>query len=245
MYHIHTHTLKYHKFQPVYSFLSHVSDHREQEGVIYKDDSEDDEDYVWADHFEPIEERSFGETEATNVGDEESPISDEPDPCDYVYSNLSDDVHVLKHVVDCKKCGAKRFQYEMKGFCCRDGQVKLAEQETPPELMRLWTSFDDDARHFCDNSRWLNDHFSFTSLYCSLDQDTMDSRKHPIYTFRAHGKMYHNIRGFGRQDGIDSSHLELYFYDNDPALEHRFCKCKMNQQQKDREAITMLVNILK
>jgi hypothetical protein len=56
--------------------------------------------------------------------------------------------------------------------------------------------------------------------------------------------MYHNIHSFGRQDGIDSSHLELYFYDNDPALEHRFCKCKMNQQQKDREAITMLVNIL-
>jgi hypothetical protein len=34
--------------------------------------------------------------------------------------------------------------------------------------------------------------------------------------------MYHNICGFGKQDGIDSSHLELYFYDDDPALEHRF-----------------------
>jgi hypothetical protein len=46
--------------------------------------------------------------------------------------------------------------------------------------------------------------------------------------------MYHNIRGFGKQDGIDSSHLELYFYDDDPALEHHFCKCRMDQQQKDR-----------
>jgi hypothetical protein len=56
--------------------------------------------------------------------------------------------------------------------------------------------------------------------------------------------MYHNIRGFGKQDGIDSSHLELYFYDDDPALEHHFCKCRMDQQQKDREVITILVNIL-
>jgi hypothetical protein len=46
--------------------------------------------------------------------------------------------------------------------------------------------------------------------------------------------MYHNICGFGKEDGIDSSHLELYFYDDDPALEHRFCKCRMEQQQKCR-----------
>jgi hypothetical protein len=57
--------------------------------------------------------------------------------------------------------------------------------------------------------------------------------------------MYHNIRGFSKEDGIDSSHLELYFYDDDPALEHRFHKCRMEQQQKDREVITMLVNTLK
>jgi hypothetical protein len=73
----------------------------------------------------------------------------------------------------------------------------------------------------------------------------MNLRKHPIYTFRAHGQMYHNIHGFGKQDGINLSHLELYFYDDDPALECHFCKCRMDQQQKDREVITMLVNILK
>jgi hypothetical protein len=87
-----------------------------EDGVVYEDDSKDDKDYVWADHFEPTEEGSFGETEANNVGDEESPISD-----DYVYNNLPDDMHVLKIVVDCKKCGAKRFQYETKGFYCHDG----------------------------------------------------------------------------------------------------------------------------
>jgi hypothetical protein len=104
-------------------------------------------------------------------------------------------------------CGAKRFQYEAKGFYC-DGQVKLAEQETPPELIMLWTSFDDNATHFRDHIRWLNSQFSFTSLYCSLDQDTMNLRKHPIYTFRAHGQMYHNIRGFGKED-VHDYHISL------------------------------------
>jgi hypothetical protein len=197
------------------------------------------------DHFEPLEEGSSGETEAKNIGDDKSLVSNEPDPYDYVYSNLPDDVHVFKPVDDCKKCGAKRFQYEMKGLCCHDGLVKLAEQETPPELMRLWTSSYDNGRHFCDHIRWFNSQFSFTSLYCSLDQDKTNLRKHPIYTFRAHDQIYHNIRGFGKHNGIDSSHLELYFYDEDLALEHHFCKCRMDQQQKDREVITMLINILK
>jgi hypothetical protein len=109
----------------------------------------------------------------------------------------------------------------------------------------LWTSSDDNARHFCDHIRRFNSQFSFTLLYCNLDQDTTNLRKHPIYTFRAHGQMYHNIRGFGKKDEIDSSHLELYFYDDDPTLEHCFHKCIMKQQQKDEEVITMLVNILK
>jgi hypothetical protein len=34
-----------------------------------------------------------------------------------------------------------------------------------------------------------------------------------IYTFRAHGMMYHNVRSFGREDGAEHKHLELYFYD--------------------------------
>jgi hypothetical protein len=86
----------------------------DEEGGVYEVDSEDDEDYIWVDHFEPVEEGSSGETEAKDIGVDKSLGSDEPDPYDYVYNNLPDDVHVLKLVDDCKKCGAKRFQYEMK-----------------------------------------------------------------------------------------------------------------------------------
>jgi hypothetical protein len=50
-----------------------------EEGVIYEDDSEDDEDYVWVDHVEPVEERSSGETEAKDIGDDKSLESNEQD----------------------------------------------------------------------------------------------------------------------------------------------------------------------
>jgi hypothetical protein len=82
---------------------------KNEEGVAYEVDSEDDEDYVWADYVEPVEEGSSGETKANIEGDAKLPRSDEPDPYDYIYSNLPDDVHVLKSIDDCKKCGAKKF----------------------------------------------------------------------------------------------------------------------------------------
>jgi hypothetical protein len=71
--------------------------------------------------LEPAEEGSSGEIEANSEIDHKSPGFDVPDLYDYVYSNLPDDMHVLKPVDDCKKCGAKKFQYETKGLCCRDG----------------------------------------------------------------------------------------------------------------------------
>jgi hypothetical protein len=71
-----------------------------EEGIIYEEDIEDDEDYGWADHFEHAEDGSSGETKEKVVGDEELPISDESDPYDYVYSNLPDDLHILKPVDD-------------------------------------------------------------------------------------------------------------------------------------------------
>uniref|UniRef100_A0A453A415 Helitron helicase-like domain-containing protein n=1 Tax=Aegilops tauschii subsp. strangulata TaxID=200361 RepID=A0A453A415_AEGTS len=184
------------------------------------------------------------EMEDVDDDDDTTSISNVPDPYDMVYSKLPTNTHKLKSVEDCKHCYAKKFERESMGFCCRKGKIKLANPNTPPELMRLWTSADSDSRHFRDNIRFFNGHFSFTSLYCHLDSDTTNISKHPIYTFRAHGQMYHNIRSFGKQDGLDRSHLELYFYDDDPSLEHRYRSCRKEQCQKDKEVITQLVNIL-
>ncbi|XP_062217825.1 uncharacterized protein LOC133918083 [Phragmites australis] len=151
---------------------------------------------------------------------------------------------MLKPVENCKYCGANKFEHETNGFCCRNGKIGLSTPDTPPELMRLWSSADTDARHFRDNIRFFNGHFSFTSLYCHLDSKTTDMKKSGIYTFRAHGQMYHNIRSFGR-DGSEPKHLELYFYDDDPSLEHRYHHCRREQYQQDKKVIAMLVGILR
>src|SRR4051812_34651731 len=86
------------------------------------------------------------------------------DPFDYVYSNLPDSTHILKHAANCEHCHTKKFQYEADGFCSRNGQIELAEPEPIPELMRLWSTADADSRHFREIIRFFNGHFSFTTL---------------------------------------------------------------------------------
>jgi hypothetical protein len=151
---------------------------------------------------------------------------------------------MLKPVENCQFCNAKKFEHETKGFCCRNGQTRLAHQDTPPELMRLWTSNDSYAQHFRNNIRFFNGHFSFTSLYCHLDRETSDMRKTGFYTFRAHGQMYHNISSFGT-NGSDPKHLELYFYDDDPSLEHRYRRCRQELYEQDQEVVNILTNVLR
>ncbi|PWZ15111.1 ATP-dependent DNA helicase PIF4 [Zea mays] len=77
-----------------------------------------------------------------------------------------------------------------------------------------------------------------------LQSMTTNVRDSGIYTFRAQGMMYHNIKSFGREGGAEHKHLELYFYDDDPNLEHRYRKCREECQQKDKDVIKQLVGIL-
>uniref|UniRef100_A0A8I6XC60 Uncharacterized protein n=1 Tax=Hordeum vulgare subsp. vulgare TaxID=112509 RepID=A0A8I6XC60_HORVV len=44
------------------------------------------------------------------------------DPFHYVYSNIPDSTHILKHAANCDHCRAKKFQFEMNGFFCRNGK---------------------------------------------------------------------------------------------------------------------------
>ncbi|KAL6888323.1 hypothetical protein ACP4OV_009349 [Aristida adscensionis] len=162
-----------------------------------------------------------------------------PDPYDRIYQNIPDSTQMLVAQPDCKHCGAKRFQYEPKGFCCRSGKIKLVHTQPPLELRRLYTSADHDAVHFRDNIRYFNGHFSFTTLGVSLDNRYTNMRS-GVYTFRAHGQIYHNVFSFGQsQDG--PKHLELYLYDDDPSLQHRF----RHSPNLDQDVIRRLVEILK
>ena len=74
---------------------------------------------------------------------------------------------------------------------------------------------------------------------------TTNMRNGGVYTFRAHGQIYHNVQSFGKEEGIEPRHLELYFYDDDPSLEHRYRRCREDCLKKDKEVIDQLVGILR
>ena len=94
--------------------------------------------------------------------------------------------------------------------------------DTPPKLMRLWSCSDADARHFRANIRFFNCHFSFTSLYCHLDHISTNMR-----------------------NGLEPRHPELYFYNDDPSLQHRYDRCRKDCLKQHREVISMLARILR
>ncbi|XP_052142068.1 uncharacterized protein LOC127761779 [Oryza glaberrima] len=220
---------------------SYPMDNDTLEAIV--DGTMDDEYYMFAgqandDDYE-METTEVDEMEKAEDKNKPAPTSSIPDPFDYVYSNIPKSTPVLKIEPDCSHCGAKKFQYEPKGFCCRDGKIKLVENDTPPELMRLWTSADPDAKHFRDHIRYFNGHFSFTTLGVSFDE-TIANMSSGVYTFLAHGQIYHNIHSFGpRESGPE--HLELYFYDDDPTLDHRFRR----SPSLDQDVIRSVANILR
>jgi len=124
----------------------------------------------------------------SNVG-----VQLEHDRYEYIYRILPTP-HVLKNVEDCRYCGAKRFQYEPPGFCCRKGKVHVHIPDVPAELKRLFVSQeDDDAKYFRSNIRYFNSHFSFTSLGVTLDRTVSTAAGTGIYTFRVHGALYHRL----------------------------------------------------
>ena len=140
---------------------------------------------------------------------------------DYVYMNLPKKHHVLRKVSDCRHCGALRFPFEGPAFCCRKGKVGVFTPEVPEELKRLFTSQDDeDAKYFREHIRYLNTHFSFTSLGVTLDRRVSTAARSGVYTFRACGGLYHALDDLVPTEN-DPRHLQLYIYDTNENLFHR------------------------
>ncbi|XP_021770506.1 uncharacterized protein LOC110734673 [Chenopodium quinoa] len=108
----------------------------------------------------------------------------------------------------CLKCGAKKFQYKWLHFCCGNGSIKIASNDFPPELHRLFTSQDEDALHFRQYVRMYNSLFAF----CSLGGDYNAKTEKGIYVFLLHGQIYHNLPDL-LPGNEKPKYLQLYFYD--------------------------------
>ncbi|XP_056695709.1 uncharacterized protein [Spinacia oleracea] len=134
----------------------------------------------------------------------------------------------------CPKCNAKKFAYESLHFCCGNGEVEVASNAYPPELVRLFTSRDEDAQHFRKYARLYNNLFAFSSLGGAIDAQTQKG----IYVFKLHGQIYHHVPDL--LPGNDNpKYLQLYFYDAQHVAENRLgCFPELRE-----DVINMLMNV--
>lgn len=120
----------------------------------------------------------------------------------------------------CRHCHAKLFYKESKNLCCNNGKVIIPGIPTPPELFDLFTQQGSQGRHFRQNVRAYNHVFSFTSMGVTLDE-SIPSFAQGIYTFRAHGALYHRIGSLIPTPGNRPRFLQMFIYDTDCENEHR------------------------
>uniref|UniRef100_K3XQ58 Helitron helicase-like domain-containing protein n=1 Tax=Setaria italica TaxID=4555 RepID=K3XQ58_SETIT len=144
-----------------------------------------------------------------------------PEPFDGVYMNLPKKHHVLKKAKNCEFCNAKKFLGERPALCCRNGKVHIYVPEVLSELHRLFTSqTDKDARYFRKHIWYFNSHFSFTSFRFSIDRHLAYARGNGVYTFKAHGQIYHKLDPLV-PGGKGPRHMQLYIYDTDDSIGYR------------------------
>nr|TKW22381.1 hypothetical protein SEVIR_4G224800v2 [Setaria viridis] len=136
-----------------------------------------------------------------------------PDPYDGVYNNLPKKHHVLKKAKNCEFCNAKRFLGEGPAFCCKNRK-------------HIW---------------YFNSHFSFTSFGGSIDRRLTFARGTGVYTFKAHGQIYHKLDPLV-PGGKGPCHMQLYIYDTDDSVAHQYTielNTKISVDQRRYNALKM------
>ena len=166
-----------------------------------------------------------------------SSVDDDIDQYDFVYHGIPTEHRVLPEQNACIYCAAKRFRYESDGFCCMKGNIKLAYSPIPEDLYELFTSQSELGKVFKRNIRAYNTNFSFTSMGVTLDS-SMANMTSGVYTFRAHGGIYHKIDQLVPRDG-QPRHLQLYFYDDQSELSHR-----LHWRNLERNIVEILTRVL-
>ncbi|KAK8952560.1 hypothetical protein KSP39_PZI003646 [Platanthera zijinensis] len=137
----------------------------------------------------------------------------------------SDNVRVfqLPQPTICPHCAARLFHKETKNLCCKLGKVILPAIPVPPQLLALYTDQTTRGRHFRQNIRAYNHVFSFTSMGVTLDE-TLPAFNQGLYTFRAHGAIYHKIGSLLPTPGNRPRFLQMFIYDTEHETSHRLAE---------------------
>ncbi|KAG9144083.1 hypothetical protein Leryth_013734, partial [Lithospermum erythrorhizon] len=88
-----------------------------------------------------------------------------------------------------KYYGAYKFYRDSELFCHSKGEIILVESILPDYIVWLITSTDTQAKNFQNMIRTYNNHFAFTSIGISCDEN-YEHKDHDIYTVRVHGHIY-------------------------------------------------------
>ncbi|ONM31301.1 hypothetical protein ZEAMMB73_Zm00001d040413 [Zea mays] len=124
---------------------------------------------------------------------------------------------------------------------------------THPHLnAELHNNGDDDEGVIFEEDDDENDGYLFAGQYDEIDEDIEIDGTQDESTATdlpdPYDKVYSNVpeeTHMLKEGGAEHKHLELYFYDDDPNLEHRYRKCREECQQKDKYVIKQLVGILR
>ncbi|KAH7857497.1 hypothetical protein Vadar_013390 [Vaccinium darrowii] len=100
------------------------------------------------------------------------------------------------------------------------GNSRGFPNEAPPEMADLFCEQTTDGRHFRKNIRAYNHVFSFTSMGVDFDEELAGGSR-GVYTFRAHGAIYHRIGSLLPYSDQRPRYLQLYIYDTDHEIENR------------------------
>jgi len=119
-----------------------------------------------------------------------------------------------------RRCHARLFYHESCDMCCSSGKVSFSHVSAPRGWLQIFLDTSSKGRRFRQHIKSYNHVLSFTLLGVNVDENILGSGR-GIYTFRAQGKMYHNIGEFYPNEDSRPFFLQLYIYDTKHELQNR------------------------
>ncbi|XP_073142210.1 uncharacterized protein [Henckelia pumila] len=146
---------------------------------------------------------------------------------------------ILPNPSTCSYCQAFLFHGESTQLCCRNGRIKLDPISSPIELQELFSTENEESRHFRQYIRAYNHVFSFTSIGVNLDE-SLATAASGIYTFHAQGTIYHSIGSLLPYENSRPRYMQMWIVDTDNEIDNRL---RENQELR-RELLIKIQRIL-
>lgn len=159
-----------------------------------------------------------------------SPIFAVPLRCFKTLAKIKTSPWRLRSKKSGKHCGAFRFYRKSPGFCCAEGQVRLAATTISPILWLLFTQdMTEIGIEFRRRVRSYNSSFVFTSIGMTTEPDSWWAR-HGIYALKVFGQVSHYLNSVNGKPNLKDM-LQLFFLDTTVDLSHDVLRSEGGDKQ--------------